>query len=109
MHRFLDAVVRNDYDPGMGGNDWVRPARADNDGYANNPNVIVVGAGSRAWRAAEYSEPRACLLVSAPCGGNGYQKLLTLDERHNRLRSEFFNFIFRRLCGLLEWVVARVF
>lgn len=62
-----------------GGNDRALLARADDDGYVSDPNVIAVGAVSRSGRAADYSEPGACLLVAAPGGGSGYQGLLTLD------------------------------
>lgn len=62
-----------------GGNDRAMLARADDDGYVSDPNVIAVGAMSRGGRAADYSEPGACLLVAAPGGGSGYQGLLTLD------------------------------
>ncbi len=62
-----------------GGNDRASLARADDDGYVSDPNVIAVGAVSRGGRAAEYSEPGACLLIAAPGGGSGYQGLLTLD------------------------------
>jgi len=61
------------------GNDRGQLARADDDGYVDDPNVIAVAAVSRAGRATDYSEPGACLLVAAPGGGSGYQGLLTLD------------------------------
>ncbi len=62
-----------------GGNDRALLARADDDGYVSDPNVIGVAAVSRSGRATDYSEPGACLLVAAPGGGSGYQGLLTLD------------------------------
>ncbi|MDW8308263.1 MAG: S8 family serine peptidase [Verrucomicrobiales bacterium] len=62
-----------------GGNDRGSMARADDDGYVNDPNVIGVAAVSRGGRATDYSEPGACLLVAAPGGAGGYQGLLTLD------------------------------
>ncbi|MCS7337740.1 MAG: S8 family serine peptidase [Verrucomicrobiae bacterium] len=62
-----------------GGNDRASLARADDDGYVSDPNVIAVGAVARSGRATDYSEPGACLLVAAPGGGSGYQGLLTLD------------------------------
>lgn len=62
-----------------GGNDRGAMARADDDGYVNDPNVIGVAAVSRGGRVTDYSEPGACLLVAAPGGASGYQGLLTLD------------------------------
>ncbi len=62
-----------------GGNDRGAMARADDDGYVNDPNVIGVAAVSRSGRVTDYSEPGACLLVAAPGGAGGYQGLLTLD------------------------------
>lgn len=53
-------------------------ARADDNGYANDPNVIAVAAVSRGRRAAAYSEPGACLLVGAPGGEIGWG-LFTTD------------------------------
>ncbi len=58
-------------------------ARADDDAYVNDPNVITVAAVSRNGRVTDYSEPGACVLVAAPGGGNGYQGLLTLDLAGN--------------------------
>lgn len=62
-----------------GGNDRGAMARADDDGYVNDPDVIGVAAVSRGGRVTDYSEPGACLLVAAPGGAGGYQGLLTLD------------------------------
>jgi subtilisin-like proprotein convertase family protein/subtilisin family serine protease len=53
------------------GNDRSQLARADDDGYVNDPNVIAVAAVSRSGRVTDYSEPGACLLVSAPGGEFG--------------------------------------
>jgi len=60
------------------GNDRSQLARADDDGYVNDPNVIAVAAVSRSGRATDYSEPGACVLVAASGGefGNG---LFTTD------------------------------
>lgn len=41
---------------------------ANENGYANDPRVIAVGAVQRNGRATAYSAPGACLLVSAPGG-----------------------------------------
>lgn len=44
---------------------------ANNDGYANAPGTIAVGALNDLGRRADYSEPGACLVVSAPSGNDG--------------------------------------
>ena len=50
------------------GNDRISLARADDDGYTSDPQVITVGAVRIDGRVASYSEPGACLLVGAPSG-----------------------------------------
>jgi subtilisin-like proprotein convertase family protein/subtilisin family serine protease len=65
------------------GNDRGSLARADDDGYVNDPNASAVAAISRSGRATDYSEPGACLLVGAPGGASGFQGLLTLDLAGN--------------------------
>jgi subtilisin family serine protease/subtilisin-like proprotein convertase family protein len=49
------------------GNDREAGANA-NDGYASDPHVIAVAAANINGRAANYSEPGACILVAAPSG-----------------------------------------
>lgn len=61
------------------GNNRGLMARADDDAYVNDPNVLTVAAVSRGGRTTEYSEPGACVMVAAPGGGSGYQGLCTLD------------------------------
>ncbi len=53
---------------GNGGN---ASDNANNDGYANAPGTIAVGALNDLGRRADYSEPGACLVVSAPSGNDG--------------------------------------
>ena len=52
---------------------------ANDDGYANDPRVITVGAVNSLGRAADYSSPGACLLVSA--FGGGADRALTSTDR----------------------------
>lgn len=52
---------------GNGGNE---NDNANNDGYANHPATIAVGALNDLGNRADYSEPGACLLVSAPSGND---------------------------------------
>jgi len=52
---------------------------ANDDGYANDPRVIAVGAVDSAGRTADYSSPGACLLVSA--FGGGTDRALTSTDR----------------------------
>ena len=52
---------------------------ANDDGYANDPRVITVGAVTSAGRAADYSSPGACLLVAA--FGGGADRALTTTDR----------------------------
>lgn len=62
------------------GNDRMMAASASDDGYQNSPDVITVGAVGKNGRAADYSEPGACLLLGAPGGGTeSNHGLLTLD------------------------------
>jgi len=51
------------------GNDRSILSRADDDAYAGDPRVITVAAVAKSGRATDYSEPGACVLVSAPGGG----------------------------------------
>lgn len=51
-----------------GGNDRDRGSDVNDDGYANDPGVIAVGAVRKDGRVAGYSNPGACLLVSALSG-----------------------------------------
>ena len=52
---------------GNGGNEQ---DNANNDGYANHPGTIAVGALNDLGQRADYSEPGACLIVSAPSGND---------------------------------------
>ena len=52
---------------GNGGNEQ---DNANNDGYANHPGTIAVGALNNLGHRADYSEPGACLIVSAPSGND---------------------------------------
>ncbi len=55
-------------------------ARADDNGYAADPESIAVAAVTQSGRATSYSEPGACILVAAPGGGGDTsQGLFTLD------------------------------
>ena len=49
------------------------------DGYANSIHVIPVAALSDRGGQASYSEPGACLVVSAPSNSNGRQGITTTD------------------------------
>lgn len=53
---------------GNGGN---ASDNANNDGYANAPETIAVGALTDLGQRADYSERGACLVVSAPSGNDG--------------------------------------
>lgn len=50
------------------GNDRETGANANDDGYPSDPRVIAVAAVNINGRAANYSEPGACVLVAAPSG-----------------------------------------
>jgi len=52
---------------GNGGNEQ---DNANNDGYANHPGTIAVGALNDLGHRADYSEPGACLIISAPSGND---------------------------------------
>ncbi|MCF7668838.1 MAG: S8 family serine peptidase [Verrucomicrobia bacterium] len=56
---------------------------ANDNAYASDPRVIAVGAVRIDGRAASYSSPGACILVSAPSGdsGEGYDGLFTTDRQ----------------------------
>ena len=55
-------------------------ARADDDAYPDDPQVIAVAAVRRTDnRVTSYSEPGACLLVAAPSGDSGADPILTTD------------------------------
>lgn len=51
-----------------GGNGREGGGNVNDDGYANDPRVIAVAAVRKDGRVASYSNPGACLLVSAPSG-----------------------------------------
>jgi len=50
------------------GNDRDSLVNANDDGYANDPRVVAVGAVRKDGRACSYGNPGACLLVAAPSG-----------------------------------------
>lgn len=49
------------------------------DGYANFIDVIAVAALSDQGQQADYSEPGACLIVTAPSSSSGRQEIVTTD------------------------------
>jgi len=62
-----------------GGNRAEFGGNVNDDGYANDPGVIAVGAVGDSGRVASYSSPGACVLVSGPSGDTGFKKLVTTD------------------------------
>lgn len=68
-----------------GGNGRAAGENVNYDGFANNVNVIAVGAVSDRGEQSSFSEPGACLVVSAPSGSGrefcfgGRQRLNTTD------------------------------
>jgi subtilisin family serine protease len=63
------------------GNGRADLANVNDDGYASDPRVIAVGAVRADGRVTSYSNPGACLLVSAPGGDDNAAYLLTTDRR----------------------------
>ncbi|MBK9138689.1 MAG: S8 family serine peptidase [Verrucomicrobia bacterium] len=72
------------------GNERTALNDANDDGYANDPRVITVGAVRNNGRATSYSTPGACVLVAAPSGDDSVQlpggltnfpSLFTTDRR----------------------------
>lgn len=63
------------------GNDRQALVNANDDGYANDPRVITVGAVRQDGRVTSYSDPGACLLLAAPSGDatEGFPQVLTTD------------------------------
>lgn len=55
---------------------------SNDDGFANDPRVIAVGAVRSDGRACSYSSPGACLLVSARSGDpdDGFPNVMTTDR-----------------------------
>lgn len=62
-----------------GGNDRATGGNSDDDGYTDDPHVIAVAAVRIDGRVASYSEPGACILLSAPSGDDGFNGLFTTD------------------------------
>lgn len=62
-----------------GGNGRESNDNANYDGYANSIYTIAVGALSDRGAQASYSEPGACLLVTAPSGSDYRQDITTTD------------------------------
>lgn len=56
-------------------------ANANDDGYKNDPRVIVVGAVRQDGEVTSYSNPGVCLLVAAPSGDtiDGFPNVVTTD------------------------------
>lgn len=63
-----------------GGNGRLDGRDANADAYANDPRAITVAALEPSGRFATYSNPGACILVSAP-GGKSFDGLFTTDRR----------------------------
>jgi subtilisin-like proprotein convertase family protein/subtilisin family serine protease len=73
------------------GNDRLSGNDANDDGYAQDPRVIAVGAVRSTGRAASYSTPGACLLVASSSGDDevdlpggaktNYPSLCTTDRQ----------------------------
>jgi subtilisin-like proprotein convertase family protein len=61
------------------GNDRQAGFNANDDGYANDPRVVAVGAVDSSGQPADYSNPGACLLVTA--FGGSPERLLTTTDR----------------------------
>lgn len=61
------------------GNDRSRGAQAGDDGFANDPRTICVGAVRMDGSPAGYTEPGACVLVAAPAGEQDQGGLFTTD------------------------------
>lgn len=68
---------------GNGGNE---ADNANNDGSANHPGTIAVGALTDLGTRADYSEPGACLVISAPSGSDSVRSpgTFTTDLLGNR-------------------------
>jgi subtilisin family serine protease/subtilisin-like proprotein convertase family protein len=66
-----------------GGNGRDDLINVNDDGYANDPRAISVGAVRSDGRVCSYSSPGACLLVSAPSGDpdDNFPNLMTTDRR----------------------------
>jgi subtilisin family serine protease/subtilisin-like proprotein convertase family protein len=86
-----DAAIQEAFSNGRAGNGvvMVRAAgngresgqNANDDSYANDWRVVCVGAVNSVGRATSYSQPGACLLVTAPGGGGSTSEsgLFTTD------------------------------
>lgn len=61
------------------GNERARGAQAGDDGFANDPRVITVGAVRHNGHFSSFSEPGACVLVAAPAGDADEGGLFTTD------------------------------
>ncbi|MCW5560206.1 MAG: S8 family serine peptidase, partial [Verrucomicrobiae bacterium] len=61
------------------GNERAQGAQAGDDGFANDPRGITVGAVRRDGHVSSFSEPGACLLVAAPAGDTDEGGLFTTD------------------------------
>lgn len=71
------------------GNGRLNGRNANEDGYASNPDAIAVAAVLHNGRAAEYSNPGACVLVAGPSADSTSTNLFTTD----RLGTKGYNFV----------------
>ncbi len=109
-----DAAIANAVTLGRGGKGVVMVRAAGNgrafgrnvneDAYLNDPRVIAVAGAHSGGRAASYSSPGACLLVSAPAGDLdfGFRNLFTTD----RVAQKGYNQIFFPGLDLSDYVFA---
>ncbi len=63
----------------IAGNGRTEAFNANDDGWSNDPSAICVAAVGPSGRAASYSSPGACILVSAPGGDYETGGLFTTD------------------------------
>jgi len=109
-----DTAISNAVTLGRGGKGVVMVRAAGNgrafgrnvneDAYLNDPRVIAVAGVHSGGRAASYSSPGACLLVSAPAGDLdfGFRNLFTTD----RVAQKGYNQIFFPGLDLSDYVFA---
>lgn len=64
-----------------GGNEREEGFNVNQDGYANAPEIIAVGATTRDGRVTSYSTPGASLLVAAPGGEFNQDQIATTDRQ----------------------------
>ncbi len=64
-----------------GGNEREEAFNVNQDGYANAPEIIAVGATTRNGRVTSYSTPGASLLVATPGGEFNQDQIATTDRQ----------------------------